>query len=94
MTYFDKDKWVHQDGAPFIEVKTLRHDQYCAGLGMSQFDDDHYFVYVESKFDELYLFNFFDDIPEIQKLKMIIKFLVTGFGWKTTNEWQYKASRN
>ncbi len=65
LTTFHKDKWVHHDNAPFIEVKTLRKEgQYCAGLGMPQYDDNHYFVYVESDFDELYLLNFFKEIEK------------------------------
>lgn len=64
LSYFETSKWVQRDNTPFIEVKTLRKDQSCAGLGMPQYDDDHYFVYVESEFDELYLFNFFTDFLE------------------------------
>lgn len=59
-TFFEKDKWEHIDDAPFVEVKTLRKEQYCAGLGMTQFDANHYYVYVESDFEDLYLVSLFD----------------------------------
>ena len=64
LTYFDKDKWVHKKNAPFVEVKTVRKSQYCSGLGLPQYDDNHYYVYVESEFNELYLYNFFETFPE------------------------------
>lgn len=71
LSYFVKDEWIHEKNNPFIEVKTVRNSQFLTGLGMPQFDDNHYFVYVESEFDDLYLFNFFNklDIND-QNLKM------------------------
>ena len=69
LTYFDKDKWVHKENAPFVEVKALRKSQNCCGLGLPQFDANHYYVYVESEFNELYLYNFFENFSE-QDLKM------------------------
>lgn len=56
LSYFNKTKWEHVEGAPFIELKTLRRDQKIAHLGMTQYNDNNYYAYVESHFDELYLF--------------------------------------
>tara|TARA_B100000787_G_C16180779_1_gene291679 strand:+ start:748 stop:1830 length:1083 start_codon:yes stop_codon:yes gene_type:complete len=64
LTYFNKTEWVHINNAPFIEVKTLRKDQQIAHLGMTQYRDNNYFVYVESDFDELYLFNLIEGFLE------------------------------
>lgn len=61
LSYFIKDQWVHESNCPFIEVKTVRNSQYLVGLGLPQYDDNHYFVYVESEFDDLYLFNFLNN---------------------------------
>jgi len=64
LTHFNKTEWVHINKAPFIEVKTLRKDQQIAHLGLTQYHDDNYFVYVESEFDELYLFNLIEGFLE------------------------------
>ncbi len=69
LSHFVKDQWVHDSNCPFIEVKTVRDSQYMVGLGMPQYDDNHYFVYVESEFDDLYLFNFLDQLT-IQDLNL------------------------
>ena len=62
LSYFVKDEWIHEKNIPFIEVKTVRNSQFMTSLGMPQFNDNHYFVYVESVFDDLYLFNFFNKL--------------------------------
>jgi len=74
LSYFVKDEWVHEDNAPFVEVKTVRKSQYCSGLGLPQYDDNHYYVYVESEFDELYLYNFFEKSSE-ENLEMSDRYI-------------------
>ena len=47
--------WVHQKGAPWIEVKNVRADQSLMGVRESQMADDHFYVVVESHYREDYL---------------------------------------
>lgn len=60
-TVFDKTEWSHIDGMPFIEIKSLRKDQNLASLGTPQYDNNHYYCYVETDFDEFYLLKVFED---------------------------------
>lgn len=60
-TLFNKDSWEHIDGMPFIEIKALRKSQNLAHLGTPQFSDDHYYCYVETDFDDLYLLKIFQE---------------------------------
>ena len=60
-TLFNKDIWEHVEGMPFIEIKALRKDQNLAALSTPQFDKNHYYCYVETDFDQLYLLNIFQE---------------------------------
>ena len=60
--FFNKSIWeMADDKMPFIEVKGLRKSQALAHLGSPQFNENNYFCYVETDFDEHYLLTAFKD---------------------------------
>lgn len=52
--------WVQLPKTPWIEVKTSRSDQALNAIGESQFQDDRYFVIVESYIKKDYLISIID----------------------------------
>ncbi len=60
-SYYDNGTWVHVEDMPFIEMKTFREDQNLITIPESQFDENHYYVIVESHVAEDYLISLFID---------------------------------
>jgi len=57
---YDNGTWLPVQGAPWIEVKTFRKDQYLTAVKESQMDDEHFYVMVESSIRDDYLITILD----------------------------------
>ena len=58
---FYDNEWKICKNAPFIEMKTFRHNQNLVTIPCNQFDEDHYYTIVESHIEKDYLTNLFKD---------------------------------
>lgn len=58
---FVDGSWKFDNGMPFIEVKTFRENQKLITIPCSQFDEEKFYVIVESHVSENYLLSLFDD---------------------------------
>ena len=58
---FNTDKWQLIENTPFIEMKTFRSNQSLVTIPYTQFDENHFYVIVESHLEEGYLSAIFDD---------------------------------
>lgn len=57
---FNNECWESYDNNPIIEIKTFRKSQKLVTIPESQFDDESYFVIVESDFPKDYILSLFD----------------------------------
>lgn len=57
---FKEDKWEINENAPFVEVKTFRNTQKLITIPSTQFLENHYYTFVESTVNDLYLLHLFD----------------------------------
>lgn len=55
---FNDGTWKRVDDLPKVEIKTVKRNQYLAGVRDTQMDDDYY-VFVESNLDSEYLASLF-----------------------------------
>ena len=77
LSKFNKDHWEHEKNAPFVEVKTFRKEQYAISVPMTQYEENTYYVLVESDFDDLYLLNFFNKIDkDFANMKMSADYIL------------------
>lgn len=60
-TEFVEDRWEHIDGTPFIEVKAFRKTQQLSSVRIPQWEENHYYVFVETDLKSNYLKSFFSN---------------------------------
>ena len=60
-TEYNKNEWVQIEGMPHIEIKTFRKNQRLVSVRDTQLEEDHYYIFVESNFDNDYLIHLFDE---------------------------------
>jgi len=60
-TEFVDGGWKHIEGMPFIEVKTFRKDQKLVNLWETQYNEYHYYVFVESNVIDDYITALFQE---------------------------------
>lgn len=60
-TEYDTNEWVQIEGMPHIEIKTFRKNQRLVSVRDTQLEDDNYYIFVESNFDNDYLIHLFDE---------------------------------
>lgn len=60
-TEFVDGSWKHIEDMPFIEVKTFRKDQKLVNLWETQYNEDHYYVFVESNVIDDYITALFQE---------------------------------
>ncbi|MBL7169637.1 MAG: hypothetical protein ISS48_01290 [Candidatus Aenigmarchaeota archaeon] len=53
--------WMQIDNMPWVEVKTVRNNQWLVVIGESQFENDHYYPIVESHVKKDYLASILDN---------------------------------
>ena len=57
---FDNGSWELQPECPHVEVKTFRSNQYLVTIPKNQYDDNHYYVLLNSCIRSDYLLSLFD----------------------------------
>lgn len=60
-TEYDINEWSQIEGMPHIEVKTFRKNQRLVSVRDTQLEDDNYYIFVESNFNNDYLIYLFDE---------------------------------
>lgn len=60
-TEYDTNEWLQIEGMPHIEIKTFRKNQRLVSVRDTQLEDDNYYIFVESNFDNDYLIHLFDE---------------------------------
>ena len=61
MALYNDGSWEMDKNAPFVEIKTFKNNQKLVTIPESQFDENKYYIIVESNLENDYLLNLFDD---------------------------------